>query len=175
MKHVAKQDWMGCAVATVAMLADLTYDEVAIRLSLPDLARTRSPKQMRALLEGATHSKWRLTTFLLRRPTLDRFSFPEWPIAVFLQDAPYRPRLGQWVVVKRDLVHDPDARIAYTVRKYPYRHWRISSLAQPRWPVPFAEEQARHRIARIYQVFQMEGLLQAAAPRASCESDVAKG
>jgi hypothetical protein len=107
MKHVAKQDWMGCAVATAAMLADCTYEEVAARPSLPDLARTRYPNELCALLAGITGSAWRVTAFWFRRPVLAQFAFPEWPVAVFLEDAPFRPRIGQWVVVKRELVHDP--------------------------------------------------------------------
>jgi len=158
MKHVIKQEWMGCAVATAAMLADLTYEEVAARPSLPDLARTRWPKELCALLEGVTGSAWRVSTFWFRRPVLARFSFPEWPVAVFLQDAPFRPRLGQWVVVKRNLVHDPGERLAYTVSKYPLREWRITALAQPHRPAVFAGEQARRRIARARQVLQLEGL-----------------
>src|SRR5262245_60202076 len=156
MKHVAKQDWMGCAVATAAMVADLTYEEVAARPSLPDLARTRDPKGLRALLAGVTGSEWRLTTFRFRRPVLAHFSFPEWPVAVFLQDAPWRPRLGQWVVVKRELVHDPGEWTVYTVRKYPRRDWRIASLAQPRRPASFAADQDRRRIDRIRRVLKME-------------------
>src|SRR5262249_20482068 len=138
MKHVAKQDLMGCAVASAAMLADLTYEEVAARPSLPDLARTRWPKEFCALLNGVTDSEWRVTTFWFRRPVLAHFSFPAWPVAVFVQDAPSRPRLGQWVVVKRELVHDPGERTVYTVSKYPRRDWRIASLAQPRRPAACA-------------------------------------
>src|SRR6266404_3174186 len=107
MKHVSKQDWMGCAVASAAMLADLTYEEVAARPWLPKLSRTRWPKEFCALLERVTDCEWRFTYFWIRRPALAQFSFPEWPVAVFLQDAAFLPRLGQWIVVKRDLVHDP--------------------------------------------------------------------
>jgi hypothetical protein len=159
MKHVAKQDWMGCAVATAAMLADLTYEEVAARPSLPDLARTRAPKELCALLKGVTDSAWRVTTFWFRRPMLAHFAFPEWPVAVFVQDALFRPRRGQWVAVKRDLVHDPGEWTVYTLSKYPRRDWRILWLAQPRRPAAFAGDQARRRIDRIRQVLQMEGLV----------------
>lgn len=159
MKHVRKQDWMGCAVATAAMLADLTYEEVAAWPSLPDLARTRWPKELCALLTRVTDCEWRVTPFWLRHPMLAHFSFPEWPVAVFLQDAPFHPRLGQWVVVKRNLVHDPGEGTVYTVSKYPRRQWRMASLVEPRQPSVFAGDQARRRLNRIRQVLQMEGLL----------------
>ena len=167
MKHVAKQDWMGCAVATAAMLADLTYEEVAARPSLPDLARTRCPKELSGLLEGITESKWRVSTLWFRRPVLAHFSFPEWPVAVLLQDAPFRPRLAQWVVVKRDLVHDPGERTVYLVSKYPLRDWRIAGLVQPRRPAAFAVDQGRRRFNRVRQVLQMEMLSLAEPERSS--------
>src|SRR5262249_24741604 len=102
----------------------------------------------RALLAGVTGSEWRVTTFWFRRPVLAHFSFPEWPVAAFVQNAPWRPRLGQWVVVKRELVHDPGEWAGYTGRKYPRPHCRIASAApagpqagrgragRPRWPGP---------------------------------------
>ncbi len=141
MKHVVKQDWMGCAVATAAMLGDVTYEEVAACPSLPHLARTRHANALCTLLTAVTGSTWRVTTFWFRRPDLTHFCFPEWPVAVFLQDAPFRPRLGQWVVIKREVVHDPGERTAYLVSQYPRRDWRIARLAQPRWPAAFAGEQ----------------------------------
>lgn len=159
MKHVRKQDWMGCAVATAAMLADLSYEEVAAWPSLPSLARTRWPQEMCTLLESVTECKWRVTTLWSRRPMLAHFSFPEWPVAVFLQDAPFYPRRGQWVVVKRNLVHDPGENTVHMANKYPRREWRIASLAEPQQPVAFVEDQARRCINRIHQVLQMEGLL----------------
>jgi hypothetical protein len=158
MKHVPKQDWMGCAVATAAMLADLTYEEVAACRSSSDVARMRWPKELCALLKRVTDSEWQVTSGWFRRPALAEFSFPEWPVAVFLQDAPFRPRLGQWIVVKRDIVHDPGERTVYTVSKYPRRDWRIAWFAQPRRPAAFAEDQARRRIDTIRHVLQIEGL-----------------
>jgi hypothetical protein len=49
MKHVPKQQWMGCAVATAAMLADRNYEEVAGHWPELDDARMRSPRELRAL------------------------------------------------------------------------------------------------------------------------------
>jgi hypothetical protein len=169
MKHVAKRDWMGCAVATAAMLADLTYEEVAARPSLPGLPRTRLPQALCALLQGVTGSQWRVSTFWLRRPLLNHFSFPEWPVAVFLQDAPYRPRLGQWVVVNREIVHDPGEGTGYTLRKYPRHDWRIASIAQPRRPATFAADQVRRRIDQIRQELQTE-MARIAEPSAAPDS-----
>jgi len=143
------------------MLADLTYEEVAARPSLPDLARTRHPQEFRVLLEGVTGAAWRVRTFWWRRPVLAQFAFPEWPVAVFVQDETWRPRLGQWVVVKRDLVHDPGEWAVCTVRWYSRRDWRITALAQPRRPSAFAEDQQHRRMARYRRWLAMEGFLEA--------------
>jgi hypothetical protein len=158
MKHVRKQEWMGCAVATAAMLADLTYEEVAARQVNLDTARMRWPNKLCALLQGVTETKWEVTSYLFHRPALACFSFPQWPVAVFLQDAPFRPRFGHWIVVKREIVHDPGEWNVYTVNGYPRRDWRISCLAQPVRPAEFAQNQARRRMETIHRVLEMEGL-----------------
>src|SRR5262249_47580007 len=33
MKHVVKQEWMGCAIASAAMIGDLSYEEVSARVN----------------------------------------------------------------------------------------------------------------------------------------------
>ncbi len=61
MNHIPKKEWMGCAVATAAMLADLSYDEV--RAHWPDLndAQMRWPRDLCALLESVTETSWKLS------------------------------------------------------------------------------------------------------------------
>src|ERR1700722_13464601 len=158
MKHVPKKEWMGCAVATAAMLADLTYEEVAgSRLNL-DIARMRDPNEFCSLLKNVTNTEWRVTSGGFGRRELSRFSFPQWPVAVFHQDSPYFPRSGQWIVVKTDIVHDPGGKTVYTVRSYPHRDWHIAWIAQPVRPLEFARNQARRRMDTIRHVLEMEGL-----------------
>ena len=41
MNHIPKQKWMGCAVATAAMLADRSYEEVSAHWPELDEARMR--------------------------------------------------------------------------------------------------------------------------------------
>jgi hypothetical protein len=54
MNHIPKQDWMGCAVATAAMLAGRSYKEVAAHWPDLDEARLRFPRELCALLEAVT-------------------------------------------------------------------------------------------------------------------------
>jgi hypothetical protein len=158
MKHVPKQEWMGCAVATAAMLADLTYEEVAARQLTTDIAGTRWPKEFCALLKCVTETEWKATATWFRPRVFSSFSFPQWPVAVFLQDAPFRPRTGHWIVVKRDVVHDPGERSAYALTRYLRRDWHIGCLAQPVRPLQFARYQLRRRMDAIQHVLEREGL-----------------
>jgi hypothetical protein len=46
MNHIPKQRWMGCAVATAAMLSGRSYEAVAAHWPDLDEARTRTPREM---------------------------------------------------------------------------------------------------------------------------------
>jgi hypothetical protein len=166
MKHIPKQQWMGCAIASAAMLGDLTYDEVAAHRPDLDPARSRWPEEMCALLKGVTETEWKLTSYwpLFRRP-LHRFSFPQWPVAAFIEDAPRGAQLGQWIVVERGVVHDPGERSAYVVSLYPQRDWVITWLAQPVRPAQLASNRARRHMEKVRNILRHEGLDAGSVPR----------
>src|SRR5438874_1400616 len=107
MVHAQKQHWMGCAVATAAMIGGVTYEEVEFLGGGRTPSRLRWPVETRRLLEKVTRSRWR-SRWLWRRRRLADCSFPQWPVAVFLQDGAWWSRFGQWVAVKGELVHDPE-------------------------------------------------------------------
>jgi hypothetical protein len=119
MKHIVKQEWMGCAIATAAMLADVPYEEVIVPRAKSAAARLRQRKALCALLKRETGTKWYLRSSWLYPPSLSQFAFPRWPVAVFIQDSPFRPRFGQWIVVNTSIVHDPGEKTVYTVNSYP--------------------------------------------------------
>jgi hypothetical protein len=158
MKHIPKKDWMGCAVATAAMIAELTYEEVAACQLNLDVAGMRWPRALCALLKDVTDTNWKVKSYWFRRPALGQFFVPESPVAVFLQDAAFRPRLGQWIVVKREIVHDPGEKNVFTVSTYPRRDWRVAYYAHPVRPAEFARNQARQRADKIHHVLEMEGI-----------------
>jgi hypothetical protein len=158
MKHVVKEQWMGCAVASAAMLADLTYEDIAARTPALDAARLRWPHELCALLGGVTGARWRYTACWSPRPELCRFAAPLWPVAAFVQDAPSRPRLGQWVVIHGEIVHDPESRSAQHMSRYPRRNWRIAWVAQPVRPAEFAECQAQRHLEKLRTVLSVEGV-----------------
>jgi hypothetical protein len=149
MNHIRKQEWMGCAVATAAMLADLSYDEVAAHW--PDLtsAQLRWPRDMRALLESVTETEWQFSQcWHPVRPVRD-FPFPHEPVAVFIEDAAPYSRFGQWIVVRDEIVHDPGQSGAYLTSRYPLRDWLVTWMAKPAQPAELAHSQARNRLHKL--------------------------
>jgi hypothetical protein len=141
MKHIAKQQWMGCAVAAAAMLADRSYEEVAAHWPDLDEARMRSPRELCTLLEAVTDTEWYLAPCWHPQPRVANFVSPSWPVVVWIQDADLRPQFGQWIVIDHGIVHDPGERTSYPVSSYPLRGWVAKLVAQPALP----EELARSR------------------------------
>src|SRR5439155_24943079 len=139
MSHIPKQQWMGCAVATAAMLAERSYEEVAAHWPDLDEARMRSPGELCALLEAVTDTEWHFSPCWHPQPRVREFFPPQWPVAVWIQDAALRPHFGQWIVVKDEVIHDPGEWTAHPVSRYPHRDWVVALVAQPVRP----EEMAR--------------------------------
>src|SRR5438874_3164474 len=104
MKHIPKQQLMGCAVASAAMLADVSYEEVAAHWPDLDEARMRWPREFCALVEAVTDSEWHFSPCWHPQLPVRKFPFPKWPVAAFIQDADLRPRFGQWIVVRHEIV-----------------------------------------------------------------------
>ncbi|HBI41440.1 MAG TPA: hypothetical protein DDY78_01105 [Planctomycetales bacterium] len=145
MNHIPKQQWMGCAVATAAMLADRSYEEVAAHW--PDLkeGRMRAPQELCALLEAVTDIEWRFFPCWHPQPRVREFSPAQCPVAVFINDAELRPRFGQWIVVEDEVIHDPGERTAHSISSYPLRDWVVTLVAQPTRPVELARWRDRKR------------------------------
>jgi hypothetical protein len=148
MFHTPKEDFMGCALATAAMIADATYEEVAARCAGTDPARLRRPNQLRRLLQRMTQDRWRRAWLWRPRPVRE-FPFPDWPVAALIQDAWWRPRFGQWVAVKGSLVHDPALPGAVSIAQYPRKDWLVTHLIQPARPEGFGRRAHRTRAAFV--------------------------
>ena len=153
MNHVPKRQWLGCAVATAAMLADLNYEEVAAHWPDLDEARMRYPRELCALLEAVTDTEWQFSPCWHPQRRVRQFSFPQWPVAVFIRDAELHPRFGQWIVVKDDIVHDPGDWTAFVVNRYPRRDWVVTVVAQPVRHEEFARNRALNRLEKLRTVF----------------------
>jgi len=146
---------MGCAVAAAAMLSDTNYDEVAGHWPDLDEANVRArPREFRLILESLTEIDWNLSDRPYPCQPVHNFSFPDWPVAVFIRDAIQRPRFGMWVVVKRDIVHDPGELGPYVVSRYPHRDWFVTCVAEPARPEKLAGYLARSRRRKVATALQ---------------------
>jgi hypothetical protein len=149
-----KQQWMGCAVATAAMLADLDYEAVVAHWPDLDEAHLRFPQQLCGLLEAVTDTEWQFSPCWHPLQPVHRFKVPAWPVAVFIEDASPHPRFGQWIVLKEEIVHDPGERSAWVVRNYPRRDWMVTCVAQPVRPDELTRNRDRKRLERLRNLFQ---------------------
>jgi hypothetical protein len=144
MNHIPKQHWMGCAVATAAMLASRSYEEVAAHWPDMDEARMRSPRELCALLEAVTEHEWFLAP-CWQRPQVHEFLPPQWPIAVWIQDAAFHPQFGQWIVINGKVVYDPGERTEQLMSRYPRCNWVVALVAQSVPPEEFIRIRNRKR------------------------------
>ena len=134
MNHIPKQQWMGCAVATAAMLADRNYEEVATHWPNLDEARMRSPQQLCALLESVTGKDWHLSPVWYPKPRVREFVPPERSVAAWIQDDLFRPQFGQWIVFNGQFIYDPGQRTEHVVENYELRNWYVTMVVQPGLP-----------------------------------------
>ena len=144
MNHIPKEQWMGCAVATAAMLAGRRYEEVAAHWPALNEASMRSPGALRSLLEAVTDQEWYLAP-RWNKPRVSEFLPPPWPVAAWIQDARFRPQFGQWIVIKDKVVHDPGEWAASDVSNYLRREWVVTLVAQPVPPEEFVRIRDRKR------------------------------
>jgi hypothetical protein len=156
MLHVRKKKWMGCAVASAAMLADFDYDDVEAHWPDVDEARLRCPKEFRALLESLTESEWRLSEPWLPVKSVLQFAFPEWPTAAFIRDAPFQARFGQWIVVKGKIVHDPRESRACLINHYSFKDWPVTWTLQPARPDELTGRRSLSRLDNALKALEKE-------------------
>src|SRR5262245_24297604 len=146
MNYIPKQQWMGCAVATAAMLSDRRYTEVAAHWPDLDEARMRCPRALCGLLEAVTDTEWTFSPCWYPLPQVHAIVPPQWPVAVWIQDVDLRPRFGQWIVITDEVVHDPGECTTHPVFSYPRRDWVVGVVVQPTRPEEFVQIHEQKRI-----------------------------
>jgi hypothetical protein len=124
---------MGCAIATTATIADLTYEEVAFLANGASPEELRDTDELRRLLGSVTRIRW-LGNCPRPLKTVEQTLFPGYPVAVLLQNHATKARFAQWVAARRELIHDPSLSACYRIRDYPYRHWYAVQLLEPAEP-----------------------------------------
>jgi hypothetical protein len=124
---------MGCAIATAAAIADLSYEDVVVVSDGISPAELRDISEMQQLLEKVTCTRW-LGRFLRKPSPVSEILFPDYPIAAFLQNRRQSPYLGQWVAIRKELIHDPGLSAAYHTRRYIRRDWIVANMFEPADP-----------------------------------------
>jgi hypothetical protein len=145
---------MGCAVASAAMLGEMSYDEALARWPSPNVAWTRDPHNLLALLEIVTETQWQLLSFVVPNVRVNDFASCPWPVAAWIQDAALENRFGQWIVVDDQIVHDPGEWRAWTKDAYPLRDFFVGKVAQPVRPEVLFKNQTRRQADKIAQRWQ---------------------
>jgi hypothetical protein len=140
---------MGCAVASAAMLGEMSYDEALARWPSPNVAWTRDPHNLLALLEIVTETQWQLLSFVVPNVRVNDFASCPWPVGAWIQDAALGNRFGQWIVVDDQIVHDPGEPKAWAKSSYPLGRWFVGKVAQPVRPEALLENQTRRQSERI--------------------------
>jgi len=129
IRHVC-QGPGNCAVAAVAMLGGVSYEDVTVDRRAQGKMRVR---KLLALLERFTRVRWQLVPLHSLPRRLDRIRFPDWPVIVYLRPA-WKFRLIHCIVVKGEFVHDPNGRQAVRPDQYAKGHWRVCLIVQPATP-----------------------------------------
>jgi hypothetical protein len=145
MTHICKQEWMGCAIATAASIADLSYKEVVDLCDGVRAAELREYEAMRQLLEKVTCTRWVGKHMRRPKPVLETL-FPDYPVAAWLENRRIAPNFGQWIAIRRELIHDPGLQAAYHFRRYLRRNWIVAALLEPADPLNL--ESRRHAHSR---------------------------
>jgi hypothetical protein len=149
MKHIPKRQWLGCAVATAAMLGDLDYEEVARHWPELNEARTRFPAELRDLLESVTDIPWKFSPCWHPQKSVAEFPFTARPVAAWIQDSPTRCRHAQWIVARGEIIHDPGLPFPEIVTRYPLRDWVVTGVIQPVRPDELDRGRFQKRMERL--------------------------
>ena len=157
MIHVRKRDWMGCAVAAVAMISNRSYTAVATHRPKLDLAWTRTPRGLCALLEAVTEFEWSFFPKWCPQPRVRDWRPAAGPVPAFIHDKPRGAKLAQWIVVHDGVVYDSSLHSPEPVGQYRYRDWVVMIAARPGPPEELARTRAREPIPRLRTAARIGG------------------
>jgi hypothetical protein len=166
MIHVRKRDWMGCAVAAVAVISNRSYAAVANHWPKLDLAWTRTPRGLCALLQAVTEFEWWFFPKWSPQPRVREWRPIAGPVPAFIQDKSRGAKLAQWIVVHEGVVYDSSLQSPHAVGEYVYRDWVVMVAARPGPPEELARARAREPVPRLRTSVRVDGR---AEPFASAE------
>ena len=135
LEHVHQKPHLkDCALAAVAMVANVSYEEAAAKTTAPLATRGLTQAETIALLRTLTQTDWRCDFSGLQ--LLDRLDRPEnvgsanEPVVVVIRK-PWHPKVSHAVVLCGKWVHDPSFPTRFHQSAYPRRHWRTVCIYRP--------------------------------------------
>jgi hypothetical protein len=155
MFHIPKEEFMGCAIASAAMVADLSYEEAASFCGGASAEELRWVNKFPRFLENVTKIRW-VRAGPLWPCLLGKTSFPDFPVAALIRDQQWAPHYGQWIVVKGKLVHDPGLPRAVFMYEYPYKNWYLSEVLRPKKPADLKKRSFAERLDKVFQEVSSE-------------------
>jgi hypothetical protein len=128
-RHVVQRRNNDCAIATVAMTANETYNDVALRSPITIGSRGLFPWEVHLLLVSATGVPWVAPRYGWLRP-IEHFAIAPDPLVALIR-RPWRWRTLHWVAVQGGWIHDPEYPRRLRAESYPRRHWRTITVLRP--------------------------------------------
>jgi hypothetical protein len=129
MNHTPKKHWLGCAVATAAVLSGRRYEDVFAHWPDLDVAESRSSRELCALLEAVTDRAWYLEP-CWEKPEVINYVPPDSPVAVWIQNTARGAEFGHWIVIHGDVIYDSGEPTECRTSEYPRRNWVVTEVAQ---------------------------------------------
>ena len=128
-RHVVQRKRNDCAIAAVAMAANLPYEDVAQQRPIAVKSRGLCPMEMRRLLVAATGVPWCMPSYGWLRP-IEYFASVPRPVIVLIH-RPWKWNTLHWVAVQGGWIHDPELPTGLRAESYPRRHWRTIRVLRP--------------------------------------------
>jgi hypothetical protein len=131
-RHVTQRSGNDCAIAAVAMVANLPYEKVAVLTPGPGRRGLPIPEVHR-LVEAATGLAWWGPRYEWLTP-ISRLAVASPPMLVIARQ-PWRWRRLHCFVLQGGCVHDPNSPVAIRARESPRGHWRVLWSFRPKQPL----------------------------------------
>jgi hypothetical protein len=128
-RHVVQRKKNDCAIATVAMTANLPYEHIAEQCPVAVRSRVAGPTDMHRLLVAATGVPWYKRRRGWLRPIAYFATVPD-PVIVLIR-RPWKWNTRHWVAIQGGWIHDPEFPRGLRAESYPRRHWRTISVLRP--------------------------------------------
>jgi hypothetical protein len=127
--HVSQRSKKDCAIATVAMVANLPYEEIAEQSPVKIGTSGMYPQEVHHLLVAATGVPWQWPRYGWLRPIARLTTMSNSAVVVIRR--PWRWQTLHYVVIQDRWIHDPGFPRGYRVHEYPRRHWRTLWVHRP--------------------------------------------